>query len=190
MASKSSLSQTQKNTTRMHPYGAQQQQNIVTNNRKIGASSVATVSTKPNANATTMQRQMHMDTYDLQDYLIGDKNVKQLANDYPTMRRNQEPAIGIAYKGLLKNRTNLSAENKSASNKKGDGGKQSSEETVVDIREMLQLKFLSGNTNSIEYFTRKFEHVNEMHKASQGTKVKNMPSMVGAHLFEIIGKYA
>ena len=55
----------------------------------------------------------------------------------------------------------------------------------VDKNNFEKLKFLSGNTKSIEYFTRKFDEV-EMAYSRSNYKMTS-PARIGSYLFEIIG---
>lgn len=77
----------------------------------------------------------------------------------------------------------------SLSNRKVSSTKSNADTTLafkIDKKDFDKLKFLSGNTKSIEYFTRKFEEV-EIAFSRSNHKI-TAPARIGSHLFEIIGE--
>ncbi len=108
---------------------------------------------------------------------------------------NSLTSIGLNGAGVLKGfLTNKKPHEKvksssSLSNRKVASTKSNADTALafeVDKKDFDKLKFLSGNTKSIEYFTRKFEEVEIAF--SRSNHKTTTPARIGSHLFEIIGE--
>ena len=95
---------------------------------------------------------------------------------------------GGVLKGILTNKSNVQKGPASKSGKNPSKLNANSEMPLNIADNYEKLKFLSGNTKSIEYFTRKFDEVETAYK--QSNYKRKSPVLIGAHMFEIVGNYS
>ena len=195
-----------KTLTRTHPYMSQPQQQTP---QSVVSSTSGKMTRKQ---STNVQHRQNVDTYELQDYLGGDLSLAHLtgnASEYPTIRRatasgsyasaSSAGVAGPTFKGILKNRANAAETSaKTASKAATSGGKSKTSNAPCDLEDPKmreRLKFLSGNTKSIEYFAHQFERVADMQRNAPPPGRKGFangkvapPALIGNYLFEIIGE--
>jgi hypothetical protein len=205
-SSSSSAGLSQKNKTRIHPYAQQQQQrNVSASASNINMGLTRRKSTTTTTTATKTKTHINdnyddLDFYQEQDYLNGRTSVKAMASNTKGILKNSTNKMSsnppAPYKTNSKSSRVYSAASSSSNYKNDNNNKLASYIQNTNNKEDIdKLKFLSGNTSSIEHFARKFHQIEVMSRGSSSASGRNKTSsnshshlkLIGNHLFELIG---
>jgi hypothetical protein len=142
----------------------------------LSSSRPTAASGKENTQSISNKRpKLNENSVEYQSYLESSIALKDRSNN-----AGEKPTKTVSFKSILASLDNESSKELNRMKVKNKANKTNK----LNELETMSLKFFSGTTKSIKYFSKKFDEIAK----SKQTQSNASKAYVGQHLFEIIGK--